>query len=79
MPYLSIAQAALAEWRKAVRLMDAEDPESPAWQEAFLVAELAKAAYEQTILDATRAHRRVPIPFSEAADLPTDPPSTEAG
>ena len=78
MPHLSIAQAALDRWRDATRVMDAAEVGSPAWTQAALDADRAKADYEQAVEDATRMHRPVPIPFAEAADL-EEGPKTDMG
>ncbi len=67
MPYRKRAEEALATWRDAARRMEELDADSPAWQDAYAEAELAKAYYQQAIDDARAAHLPEPPAFNLAA------------
>jgi hypothetical protein len=68
MPYRAVAEAALQQWREAVRRQEAEAVDTPAWQQAGVEAETAKDAYQQAIDDARRAHTPLPPPFETACE-----------
>jgi hypothetical protein len=68
MPYRVVAEAALQQWREAVRRQESEAVDSPAWHQAGIEAEIAKDAYQQAIDDARRAHMPLPPPFETACE-----------
>ena len=73
MPYRKVAAKMLAEWRAADRLMARLEPGSAAWEYACLLAELAKAHYQDAIEAARAEHLPEPPPFEEARRKLTDP------
>jgi hypothetical protein len=53
-PYLKIAEEALADWRDADRRLSSMAPDDPDWQSVYVLRELAKARYQE-VVDSARA------------------------
>lgn len=66
MPYRAVAAEALERWRDAQRRLERSANDSPAWQQAYLDEQLAKAEY-QAAFEAARAQRLPEPPTFEDA------------